>query len=196
VFGRRTPAESTAPEETTTSAQTRTGSTRKGRPTPTRAQAQAARKQRTAPPRNRKEAAARQKQAVSASRDKMREAMKTGDDRYLPARDQGPVKRYLRDYVDAHRTIGEFLLPTFFVLFLLVTVSSRLAPTLGSTAWLLVIVALAFDSVRVLRGVKAGVRSRFGDEATSGIAMYTLMRAWQMRRLRLPKPQVKPGDPI
>jgi Protein of unknown function (DUF3043) len=179
-----------------TSAETAAQRAGKGRPTPTRAQAQAARKQRTAPPRNRKEAAARRKVAANASRGKMREAMKTGDERYLPARDQGPVRRYVRDYVDTHRTIGEFLLPIFFGIFLLVYVNSTWASTLGSTAWLVVIAALGIDSVRILRGVKAALRSKFGDDATSGITMYALMRAWQMRRLRLPKPQVKPGDAI
>ena len=44
--------------------------------------------------------------------------------------------------------------------------------------------------------IKAGVRERFGEDETKGIAWYALTRAWQMRRLRLPKPQVKPGDSI
>jgi hypothetical protein len=55
---------------------------------------------------------------------------------------------------------------------------------------------LAIDSVRVMRGLKAGIRSRFGDAATKGITMYALTRAWQMRRLRLPKPMMKPGQPL
>jgi hypothetical protein len=194
MFGRRTSSQETP--SGATSSESAASNAGKGRPTPTRAQAQAARKQRTAPPRNRKEAAARQKQAAGASREKMREALKTGDERYLPARDQGPVKRYARDYVDAHRTIGEFLLPTFFVIFLLVYVHASWASTLGSTAWLVVIAALGIDSVRILRGLKAGIRSKFGDDATKGIAMYSLMRSWQMRRLRLPKPLVSPGDKV
>lgn len=168
----------------------------KGRATPTRKEAEAARKKRMAPPRNRKEAAARRKEAIRASRAKMRTAMETGEDRYLPARDQGPVKRYIRDYVDSHRTVGQFLIPIFFVIFVLVYVNASWASAIGSTAWLVVIVLLTLDSIRILRGVKAGIRSRFGDDATKGITMYTLMRSWQMRRLRLPKPLVKPGDRI
>ena len=168
----------------------------KGRPTPSRKEAEAARKKRMAPPRNRKEAAARRKEAVRASRAKVREAMETGEERYLPARDQGPVKRYVRDYVDTHRTIGQFLIPIFFVIFMLVFIQTGWAALLGEAAWLIVIVLLALDSLRILRGVKSGIRSRFGDDATKGIAMYTLLRSWQMRRLRLPKPRVKPGDPI
>lgn len=168
----------------------------KGRATPTRKEAEAARKKRQAPPRDRKEAAARRKAAMRASREKTRTAMETGDDRYLPARDQGPVKRYIRDYVDSHRTIGQFFLVIFFFIALLFFVNTSWAAAIGSTAWVVVLVLLVLDSIRITRGVKAGIRERFGAEATSGITMYTLMRSWQMRRLRLPKPLVRPGDPI
>jgi hypothetical protein len=194
VFGRRTSPE--ADPVTPPPAHGATVATGKGRPTPTRAQAQAARKLRSAPPRNRKEAAAKRKEAVRASRGQMRSAMATGDERYLPARDQGPVRRYVRDYIDSHRTMGEYLLPVFFVLFILVYVSASLAAAVGSFAWLAVMALLAIDSVRVMRGLKAGIRSRFGDAATKGITMYALTRAWQMRRLRLPKPMMKPGQPL
>ena len=42
--------------------------------------------------------------------------MKSGDERYLPERDQGPVKRFVRDYVDARLSIAEFLLPLLVVI--------------------------------------------------------------------------------
>ena len=35
---------------------------------------------------------------------------------------------------------------------------------------------------------------RFPSESNSGLALYTAMRAIQIRRLRVPKPRVKPGD--
>ena len=47
---------------------------------------------------------------------KMREGMRTGDERYLPARDKGPVKRFIRDFVDARLSIAEFLLPLLVVI--------------------------------------------------------------------------------
>jgi len=168
----------------------------KGRATPSRKEAEAARKRRQAPPRDRKEAAARRKEAIRASRAKTRAAMETGEDKYLPARDQGPVKRYVRDYVDSHRTIGQYFLVVFFFIAMLFFVNTAWAAAIGSVAWVVVLALLVLDSIRVTRGVKAGIRSRFGDDATKRITMYALMRAWQMRRLRLPKPLVKPGDPI
>jgi Protein of unknown function (DUF3043) len=169
----------------------------KGRATPKRKEAEAARKKRLTPPRTRKEANALHKQRVREQRGKQREAMAGGgDDRYLPARDQGPVKKLIRDYVDSHRTIGEFLIPVFLIMFVLAVVLSPFTQYIGTFAWLTVLVVLGLDSVRILRGVKKVVSDRFGAAETRGITMYALMRSWQMRRLRLPKATVRPGDQV
>lgn len=166
----------------------------KGRATPTRKEAEALRKKRLTPPRNKKEANALHRDRVREQRAKTRAAMSgTGDDRFLPARDQGPVKKLIRNYVDSRRTIGEFLIPAFLLVFVLgVLLQAYAAYT--PIAWVAVLVALTLDSVRVLRGVRKAIIDRFGAGQTQGIAMYTLMRSWQMRRLRLPKPVVHPGD--
>jgi len=166
----------------------------KGRPTPTRKEAEAARKARLAAPKGRKGAKAQSREQMREHRARAQEALKTGDEKYLPARDKGPVKRYVRNWVDAHRTIGEFMLPIFLVLFLGLFFVPVLA-TSGQYLWFVIIAFMAIDGFRVTRGVKAGVRERFGDdEETKGLSWYALTRAWQMRRLRLPKPQVKPGE--
>ena len=73
----------------------------KGRPTPTRKEAEAAAKARAKVPRTRKEQAAAARLARSDSSTKMRQAMKTGEEKYLPARDRCPVKRFIRDMVDS-----------------------------------------------------------------------------------------------
>jgi hypothetical protein len=188
VFGRRSSDQGAAVAETSAKADG------KGRPTPTRKAAEEARKQRLSVPRGRKASSSARRQA-SDQRAKVRQAMQTGDERYLPERDRGPVKRFVRDYVDSHRTVGEYLLIVFLGAFLLAMVIPA-AYALASWAWLTILFVMAADSIRVVRGVKAAVRARFGEDETQRIAMYTVMRAWQMRRLRLPKPQVKPGDPI
>ncbi len=87
----------------------------KGRPTPTRKEAEAAAKARAKVPRTRKEQAAAQRLARSDSSTKMRQAMKTGDERYLPARDRGPVKRFIRDYVDSRFSFVELMIPVLLV---------------------------------------------------------------------------------
>ena len=52
--------------------------------------------------------------------------MRTGDERYLPARDKGPVKRYIRDYVDARFSLGEAFMPlSILLIVIMVGVQTR-----------------------------------------------------------------------
>ncbi len=195
MFGRRSASDPTESDTEAERAELEAAQG-KGRATPKRKEAEAARKKRLAPPRNRKEANALHKQRSREQRLKQRQAMAGGDEKYLPARDQGQVKRFVRDYVDSRRTIGEFLIPAFLLVFLFAIVLGNAVPSLGTFAWIAILVLLAVDSVRVLHGVRKGVTERFGASETNGITMYTLMRSWQMRRLRLPKATVKPGAKI
>lgn len=192
MFGRRTPTEPALQEQAELeSAQG------KGRATPKRKEAEAARKKRMTPPRTRKESSAMHRERTKEQRSKTRAAMSgVGDDRFLPVRDQGPVKKFIRDYIDSHRTVGEFLIPVFLVMFMLAILLSPFLQYIGTFAWLAVLILLAVDSVRVVRMVKRGITERFGADETQGITMYALMRSWQMRRLRLPKATVRPGDQV
>lgn len=191
MFGRRTTPEGAHVPEVSL------GSTAagKGRPTPTRKEAEAARKSRLATPRTRKEQAAARRAKTQAYRDRQKQALLTGDDAYLPTRDKGPVKRYARDFVDSRWCVGEILLPLFFLVFVAMTVAPQIA-AFASTAWLVVITLMVLDGIRIVRGVKAGVRTKFGEAETKGVATYAVMRAMQMRRLRLPKPAVKHGASV
>ncbi len=72
----------------------------KGRPTPTRKEAEAAAKARAKVPRTRKEQAAAQRAHAASPARRCARAMKTGDERYLLPRDKGPVRRFIRDFVD------------------------------------------------------------------------------------------------
>ena len=161
----------------------------KGRPTPTRKEAEAARLARVRQPRTRKEQAA----ARSRSSEKMRQAMRTGDDRYLPARDKGPVRRFVRDYIDSKFTIAELLIPVLVVTMLLGwSGNTRLA---GIANLLIMLVALAtVVSMVVLRfGLHKQLKRRFPEVSRRGLTYYAIVRAMQLRFLRLPKTQVKIG---
>lgn len=193
MFGRRT----TSTGSTAVSVETeRSKAGGKGHATPTRKEAEAARKQRLTPPKGKKQLAARQREQTRASRAQVRAAMETGDDRYLPARDRGPVRRFARDFVDARRTVGQYLLPVFFVIFVLAAVVPEQMGIFSTYAWFGVVCLMVADAVRLTRGVKAGIAQRFPDSDSKGITLYTIMRGWQMRRLRLPKPQVTYGDKV
>ena len=59
-----------------------------------------------------------------------------------------------------------------------------------------VLLAAVVDGIFLSRKIKREVRNRFPDTATKGLGLYGWLRSTQMRRLRTPPPQVKPGDTI
>lgn len=169
----------------------------KGHATPSRKEAEAARKKQMKAPVSRKELAKRDRSAREAARAKQREALKTGDERYLPAREQGPVRRFCRDYVDRRFNVAEFLLPFLIVLLVLFMITGSLSnqanTILSSVLYPLVIFATIADEFIMVRGLKKELRARFGAEAVKGSTMYAVLRSTQLRRFRLPKVQVKRG---
>lgn len=141
----------------------------------------------------RKAAKAAQRQALAAERAKTRQALASGDDANLPPRDKGPVKRYARDYVDSRRWAGELVLPVA----LFVLAAGLFAPQLRlvTTAVLyLMIIVVIFDVGRARKGLRRELEAKFGDKITKQDVRYGLMRSLQMRRFRLPKPQVTRGQ--
>ncbi|WP_109509949.1 DUF3043 domain-containing protein [Nocardioides speluncae] len=168
----------------------------KGRPTPTRREAEAAARERARVPRDRKELARRQRATRTESSQKIRQAMKTGDERYLPARDKGPVRRFVRDFVDVRMSFVELMLPLLIVIMILgysgnasaVRWSNVLLPTI----LLLVVVDLVIMRFRLRRELGR----RFPDESMRGTTFYAISRALQMKFMRLPKAQVKFGQEL
>jgi hypothetical protein len=57
---------------------------------------------------------------------------------------------------------------------------------------LVVILDLILTNVRV----KREIRKRFPDDDQRGHGLYAIARATQIRKLRLPKPNVRPGDTV
>ncbi|MER7245365.1 DUF3043 domain-containing protein [Kribbella sp. NPDC000426] len=169
----------------------------KGRPTPSRRDAEAARKAAFKKPRNRKEASAIRREKVRTERGKMQAAMQTGDDRYLPAADKGPVRRFARDYVDARYSVMEFALPILLVVSLVGVVFSPQFPWLAGMVNLLflaMILLIAADWFLLTAGLKKAVGVKYPKESTKGLGFYAVRRTMQMRRWRLPKPMVKRGE--
>lgn len=168
----------------------------KGRPTPKRKVSEAANKRPLVPDDRRAAAkAARAKQ--KESRDLEYQAMKSGDEKNLPPRDRGALRRYVRDYVDARRNVAEYFL---FVaaFFLMMTFVANQAPGLALVAILavyIVVLIAIIDSAIMWRMLKKRLVAKFGAAAViRGTLMYAVMRAFQIRRARLPKPMVKHGQ--
>jgi hypothetical protein len=57
------------------------------------------------------------------------------------------------------------------------------------------VIAATLDAFLMWRGVKAKVFAQFGEVPPKGSAMYAVMRTFQMRRTRLPRPQVERRTP-
>ncbi|MES4906741.1 MULTISPECIES: DUF3043 domain-containing protein [unclassified Streptomyces] len=174
--------------------QTRDPQAPKGRPTPKRSEAQSQRRSLANSQMSRKDATRRQREARRADLARQREALAGGDERYLPARDKGPVRRFARDYVDSRFFVAEFFLPLAVVILVLSMIQAGAMQTYVLLLWMLVILLIVINSVVLGIQLKRQLRKKFPDENLRGVVAYALMRTLQMRRLRLPKPQVKRGE--
>jgi Protein of unknown function (DUF3043) len=122
--------------------------------------------------------------------------MKRGEDWALNARDRGPVKKLARDYVDSKRRVSEYYLYAMIVM-LIVLMSRNATLSLFIFPLLLVLVAgVALDGFFIRRALLRLAAERSPGESTRGLTWYAVMRSMQIRRMRVPKPQVRPGDKI
>jgi hypothetical protein len=189
VFKRRTPEASPNPPQVVTQ---KPGG--KGRPTPKRSEAEKRRRQPITAPATRKEAYKKVRERQSTERGRARAGMARGDEKYLLKRDKGPVRRLARNYVDARRTIGSYLMYAMFAIVLLSLLPIPAAKLLVLFAPPLLLVVVFGEGLMLSRGVKKLAAERHPDEDTKGVGLYAAMRAMQIRRLRMPGPQVKIGE--
>lgn len=176
-----TPAEDDAP------------TTGKGRPTPTRAEREAARRRPLVA--NTKEARQAAKADLQVRRERARVGMANGEEKFLPQRDRGPQRRWVRDRVDAGWHMAEFVMPFMLVVVIVSLFPNPAVAYYGFVAlWLFVIIAVV-DMVILSARTKKKAAEKFGEERVEkGLGWYAAMRSLQMRFMRLPKPQVKRGD--
>jgi hypothetical protein len=167
--------------------------TGKGRPTPTRKEAEAAARERARAGMDKKAAQKVLREKRAESNRRMREGMRTGEEKYLPARDQGPVRRAVRDWVDARVSVAEFLLPLLLLILVLQASGSKQLVQLSSQLWAVTILLLLVDTVWIRFRLQRVLRERFPDESLKGTTFYALTRMLQLRFMRLPKPNVKVG---
>lgn len=181
----------------------------KGKATPKRREAEAKRRGPVAPPpttmreamkRNKelRKANPQTKEDRRAAAKARREAMMRGDDKALLPRDRGPVKAYVRDLVDSRRNLLGLFMPLAILVFLALLVPLPQVQsyiTLLCTAMLLVMAIEGFVNGRKIAKL---AREKFPKETIAGrsIGWYAFVRASQIRKLRVPKPRLKPGDPI
>jgi hypothetical protein len=166
----------------------------KGRPTPTRKEAESKRKVSSLAPIVTKDQKRASKALARQNRIASRAAYMRGEEAALPSRDRGPARRFVRNYVDARRSPGEFFLPVIFVVLVLISIVPQA----------LIVVALMYaimlfaviDGFIMNRKIRKALALKFPGTSTKGLGMYAWLRSTQMRKLRAPHPQVKVGDSI
>ncbi|HEU0190924.1 MAG TPA: DUF3043 domain-containing protein [Mycobacterium sp.] len=185
----------------------------KGRPTPKRSAANRRRGPVAPAPMTSAEARARRKalagpklsreerQAVKAKRrERMaehRNAVMAGDEKSLPARDQGQVRRFARDVVDARYNVLGLFLPSA-VLLLFMTMAGPQLQVYVSLTMMILMAAMVVDALVLGRKVNKLADAKFPDNTESRLklGLYAASRASQLRRMRVPRPQVNRGERV
>lgn len=187
----------------------------KGRPTPKRSEARRnarkgpvepapmtasearARRKTLAGPKLSREERRAERTASRARTTDRRERMLAGDEAYLLPRDQGPIRRYARDVVDARRNVLGLFMPAT-VLLLLISFGVPQLQLYASPAMLVLMAVMAIDGLILSRKISRLVDAKFPDNTESRwkLGIYAAGRAAQLRRMRAPKPQVQRGSSV
>lgn len=192
MFSRR--GKSSAPAEADTPAAEQSPSG-KGRPTPTRKEAELARKQALRAPSNPRAARRATREQARKTRSDNRAALVAGDERGLPTRDQGPVRRYVRDFVDSRFTLAEYFIFIALIVLAVGFIPNQTVSSVVSLAWFALIAIIVFDSFIIGYKLNRQLKLAFPDKVErKGALFYAIMRTLQLRRLRLPPPRVKRGQ--
>jgi len=161
----------------------------KGRATPKRRDAERERRERVKGPTDPKAARRLERERRLADRKAQNEGMIRGDERYLPKRDLGPRRKYIRDWVDARRTAAEMFLPAAGVILVLgLFGGSRQVQALSVLIWMVLAFSIVVDSMVWTIKLRKELRARYPNEPRNGDIAYALMRAMLIRRMRTPRP--------
>lgn len=179
----------------------------KGHATPSRKEREAANKRPLVAPRSAKKPKLTREEKAKRAADRLvaRQGFEAGDERYLPARDKGAQRKFVRDFVDARYTVGEFMIPLMFAV-IIATFLPQYNAIDGSQVGLQMTVIIAmygFFFIAVADAMIFGRRllkvmgEKFGDtRLEKGHRWYAATRAFQFRPLRVPKPQVVRGQKL
>lgn len=170
----------------------------KGRPTPTRKEAEAARKAaKSGVPSDPKAARKAARDADRRARYEQQQALRNGDPHRLPPRDAGPVRAWVRDHVDSRVSAGELFIPVAVLVLLLGFVRVPWIQVALLWVWAITLIAVVADTLWLIYRLRGGLAREFPGESTKGAVTYGVMRALQLRSLRLPKPKVRwNGQPV
>ncbi|MFM1986531.1 MAG: hypothetical protein RIS18_748 [Actinomycetota bacterium] len=166
----------------------------KSEPTPKRKDAEAARKKALKVPRDSKEAKKAVRQRAREQRLEARLAMNRGEEWAMPFRDKGPVRRHVRNLVDSRWHFGELFLPLALVVLVLSLIPNPTVARVVYFLWLAMMLGTIVDEVLLAFKIKKEINQNYSDpKERKGAIFYGLMRALQLRSLRIPPAVVKIG---
>jgi hypothetical protein len=166
---------------------------KKGKPTPKRDVA-AKKNYRPIANKDRKAAYKQARELERIRRERNLKSGRSGNDADMLPRDKGPVKRYIRDYIDARLSICEFFLPV--AIAALVTSFVTMGKSMVIYNMVIVVVwtyitVILIDTVILNIKLRKKLLAKFSEEEVkkSGFLLfYILTRSTQLRKMRLPKP--------
>lgn len=178
----------------------------KGRPTPTRREAEGRSRGPVAPPpttgkeaRARAREKAKERKAAGLPPERQERAASAREER-ITARDAGPERALVRNIVDSRRSISSFF-PLFAVVILVAMFAGM--PTKNpqmynylTLTWLAFFVVIIVESYFLSRVIGTAVKERFPktDQRMGSLKYYGVIRGLMIRRLRYPKPVVEVGE--
>ena len=120
--------------------------------------------------------------------------MNRGEEWAMPYRDKGPVRRHVRNMVDSRWHFGELFLPLALVVLILSLVTNPTVARVVYFLWLAMMAGTIIDEIILGFQIKREMNKNYSDpKERKGAVFYGLMRALQLRNLRLPPPVVKIG---
>lgn len=146
--------------------------------------------------------AMRQRERDKANRERRiaNERMMRGEEEYLLERDRGPVRRFIRDYVDSRRFLMNLFLPLTLIVVIIMIVGLRYPAISNLTSIVMMVVFLIMvgEGFWLSRKLNKVINERFPDNPHSkwSVGMYAFTRATMIRRLRTPAPQKQIGDKV
>ena len=122
--------------------------------------------------------------------------MRNGEEKYLLARDKGPVRRFIRDFVDSRFSFIELIIPLLVVTMVLGYSGNDALASFGNAILFGSILLVILDMLMLRFRLRRQLGARFPDESVKGTTYYAVTRAMQMKFMRLPKPKVKIGQEL
>lgn len=166
----------------------------KGHATPSRREAEDARKNQLKIPKDPKAAKKAARQRDQEERSRARQGMKNGEERYLSARDRGPARAFVRDFVDGRITLAEFFIFIAIAVLALGFIKNQFIQSWVSIGFFAVTALIVVDTVVLLVQLSLRSKKEFPDATDrKGLLLYATLRTLQLRRLRLPPPRVRRG---